>query len=224
MVDLGTQRQQAVAGPAADWAEQKASLLTGMAPTGEITLVPLAEEHAEAVVAWRNDPRLARWFFGGGELTLDGQRRWTRAQRQRDDDLTYVVHRATTPVGMAALYHIDHGARQAEFGRILIVPAAQRQGLAAAAAALLFALGFERLRLDRLYCNCLADNEPILRFFGRFGFAATARGASGRAGRDAIRLELTRERWASGPRLGGAGPEDQPPSGRSRRSVEPSQP
>jgi RimJ/RimL family protein N-acetyltransferase len=158
-------------------------------------LRPADPEDAGFILSLRTDPELSRFLHPTSAAVAD-QLAWMRAYEQRPGDYYFIVtdERSGGLVGTIGIYDLAEGA--GEWGRWLIRP----DSLAAVESALLiYRLGFEQLKLDRLYCRTLADNGRVVSFHDSMGadrvrtieaYAALADGMH-----DAVEHQVTRDRW-----------------------------
>jgi RimJ/RimL family protein N-acetyltransferase len=143
-----------------------------------LDLVPLAEMHAQKVVAWRNDPAIRDYMLTRSPLTIDDHAVWFARYRRDDTDASFVLRRHDGPlIGMIALYNIDHVQSVAELGRVFIGdPAFRRLGLAREASELILDLAFGRLSLQRIDLVVLPGNTAAIHLYESLGFVRTHEG------------------------------------------------
>lgn len=138
---------------------------------GRLEIVPLTERHLEGLRQLRNDPDVRGWFTDESVIDADSQRLWFESYCQAPDDIMWVaVAGATDVLGAIAVYRINHVARCAEFGRLMVDPLrAQGRGLGRTlseyALAQARALGLRELRLV-----VKADNVRALALYESCGF------------------------------------------------------
>lgn len=158
-------------------------------------LRPVQMDDAELIVALRTDPELGRYLHGTSPRVAD-QIAWFDSYERRPGDYYFMIVDQTLgeAVGTIGLYDVHEGA--GEWGRWLI----RRGSLAAVeSAALIYRVGFEQLRLDRLYCRTVADNLQVVSFHDSMGAARTrtignfARLADGM--HDGVEHQVTRDAW-----------------------------
>jgi len=166
--------------------------------TGErVTLRPMREEDAEAVVRWRNDPEIHRWLFSQKLLTLESHREWFR--RPKPDRLDFVVCLKETgqPIGTVAFSGLDAARGRAEAGKMIGEPSLWGKGLMKEAFTLWLAFGFERLGLRCIYIRTMASNFRSIGLNEKLGFTVeeVIRGGhqAGGVREDILIMGLTRE-------------------------------
>jgi UDP-4-amino-4,6-dideoxy-N-acetyl-beta-L-altrosamine N-acetyltransferase len=110
----------------------------------------------------------------------------------------WIIEMDHAPVGLANLYDIT--ADDCAWAYYLADPATRGRGVGAYVELTMLDKVFTELGLQRLYCEVLEDNEAVWKLHQSFGFETVerlvARVAKGGVARDALRLKLTRERWA----------------------------
>lgn len=168
--------------------------LTDSLPDG-VTLVPIAAEHAAAVVEWRMRPANRSKFLGQATFTLESQLAWIQRTRGDAKDLNCIALCHGTPVGMVALYDMADGS--AEYGRVLVDDARRRHHIGLAISGRIVAFGFARLGLERIHANCLLTNPPIHRLLESLGFDRDGTWRHEPTGRDVLRLRIGRSVWQS---------------------------
>jgi len=125
------------------------------------------------VVALRNEPRFARWFYHR-EVTPETHQKFIRAADERGD-ITWLVEHACgggqqQRVGLASIYHIDTLNRKAECGRtIFLEPRIFHLNWVLSAV-----VTFDVLKLNKAYIETLADNRIIARGVERMGMTREA--------------------------------------------------
>jgi RimJ/RimL family protein N-acetyltransferase len=140
---------------------------------GEFRWRPLTDSAADTafVVALRNDPHFARWFYHG-QVTADTHRKFIRAAEERGE-INWVIERAgetREPVGVASIYNIDLANRKAECGRtIFLEPKVFHLNWVVSGVVI-----FEVLGLNKAYIETMADNRIIARGVERMGMMREA--------------------------------------------------
>jgi RimJ/RimL family protein N-acetyltransferase len=144
------------------------------ATLGDFRWRPLTDSAADTdfVLALRNDPRFARWFYHQ-QVTPQTHANFIRAADERGE-INWIVERAGDTeqrVGVASIYNIDRANRKAECGRTIFVePKAFYLNWVVSAVT-----GMELLGVDKLYIETMADNRIIARGVERMGMTCQAR-------------------------------------------------
>ncbi|MFO1285630.1 MAG: GNAT family protein [Rubrivivax sp.] len=137
------------------------------------------------LLAWRNDPRLRRYFREVRELNLAQQRQWfeTRVNNDPATRMFAIVergcsggHNAGRLLGACGLCYIDWVNRTADFS--LYIGADDLyidERFAPDAAVAMIDYGFDELGLHRLWSEIYSFDAPKQRLFAALGFALDGR-------------------------------------------------
>jgi len=146
------------------------------------TLEPVTSEDAvlrmlgpadlELTRAWRNHPQSREGFHSTAPIEPEQHLAWYRAYLERDDDFMFVMEVAGRPAAQAGLYDIAGGS--AEFGRLLVDPAARGEGLSHRVVALCLLVADQTLGLDELHLEVKRANARAIRVYERAGFVLDA--------------------------------------------------
>ena len=151
------------------------------------------------VLVWRNSPEVARYMHGDHLIGEAEHAAWLDASLTRGDRRYWVVELDGEPVGLANITGIDRHFSRCEWAFYLAAPATRGRGVGAAVETLVLGYVFETLRLNKLWCEVLADNTAVIRLHERFGFVREAllREHVIKAGspRDVVGLGLLRPEW-----------------------------
>ena len=153
---------------------------------GDAVLRMLAPADLERTLAWRNHPDSRDWFHSTGEIAPGQHRAWFERYLERDDDYVFILEVGGRPVAQAALYGIADGG--AEFGRLVVDPAARGEGHSHRAIALCLRAARE-LGLARVHLEVKPGNARAIAAYKRAGFEVDG-GAVGRDGSVVMRREL----------------------------------
>lgn len=117
---------------------------------------------------WRNHAESRGSFHSTSVITPERHLAWYQAYLERDDDFVFVMEVDARPVAQAALY--DVAGRAAEFGRLLVDPAARGAGLSHRVIGLCLRIADEAIGLDHLYLEVKPENARAIRAYERAGF------------------------------------------------------
>lgn len=154
---------------------------------------PITVDDGYTVARWRNSDAARGVFFSDDLVTPDSHAEFVR--NRKPDDLIWIVERDEdgAPVGMLSLT-IDRSGRSAEYGRAFLDPTYRGLGYAEEMEATLLNFAFYTLRLDRVWGEVLANNEPIRRLHAKIGWRETV-SAVRDDGRATIFVEYHRDEW-----------------------------
>lgn len=145
--------------------------LGGVLLRGErVVLRLMAEEDAQLIVEWRNDPAIRKWLFSTDKLTVESHLEWFR--RPKPDRLDFVIclRESRRPIGTVSFTNIDFQNARAEVGILLGDRTQWGKGLATETYRLWLPFGFEHLDLQYIYGRTLSTNHRNVRKNLRLGF------------------------------------------------------
>jgi len=134
-----------------------------------VRLREITYEDTPRIVAWRNDPVLGEFL---GTDSLDGAKQNAFLDRYftKDDDFYFVAENLQTglPIGTVALYDVNMLAKNAEWGRLLVLQ--DQRVHAMETSLLLLRFAFEELGLHKVHCLVQNRNQRALHFDMKLGF------------------------------------------------------
>lgn len=159
-----------------------------------------AGDSAQAL-AWRNSPEVAAYMYGDHAITQAEHDRWFAGALTAADRRYWIIERDGAPVGVAHLVRIDPHNRRCEWGSYLAAPSTRDQGLGSCVEWLVVRHVFERIGLNKLWCEVLLENERAWRVHEHFGFVREAlyRDHVMKGGRfhDVVSLGLLADDWTA---------------------------
>lgn len=166
-----------------------------------IRLRALAASDSARALAWRNSPEVAAYMYGDHAIGQAEHDRWFANVLAAEDRRYWIIERDGAPVGLANLVRIDAHNRRCEWAYYLADPSTRGQGVVSCVEWLVLGYVFERLGLNKLWCEVFVDNEAVWKLHERFGFVREAlfRDHVMKAGRfrDVIGLGLLARDWAA---------------------------
>ncbi|WP_144061207.1 GNAT family N-acetyltransferase [Hyphomicrobium denitrificans] len=158
-----------------------------------VHLTPIGVDDLELMRTWRNRDEIRVWFNDGRLIEAQQQQAWYRAYLENPADLMFIVRRTADmkPVGTIALYRIDHDAKRAEVGR-LIIAEGKGEGLGYAATSRACLIAFECLGIRTLELDVKRANVAARRIYAALGFKSLPD-----AGQEAIKMQLLPHHFVS---------------------------
>lgn len=138
---------------------------------GRIRLGPLLQEEIEDARMLRNENRTG--FMDNRMITPEAQKTWFSRYLEHPSEIMFSVYRADSGrwIGTAALFSIDREHASAECGRFMIDKVrAQEKGMGREAVEAVCRIGFETMKLERVYLSVYEDNIPAVKTYQRAGF------------------------------------------------------
>jgi UDP-4-amino-4,6-dideoxy-N-acetyl-beta-L-altrosamine N-acetyltransferase len=140
----------------------------------KVRLRPLAEGDRDRLLAWRNQPEVARWMYSDHVIAPDEHARWFTAALADPRRRYWVIEADGTPVGLANLYDLAREHRRTSWAYYLADPSTRGQGIGAFVEFWVLDHVFGELKLNKLWCEVLIGNEPVWRLHEGFGFTREA--------------------------------------------------
>ena len=106
-------------------------------------------EDLPALVAWRNDPQVYRFFYEHEPLSMIMQKAWFDRLLQKSDEKFWIAEEITggQAIGTVGLTHIDWRNRKAELSRVLIINEHRQRGLGSELVCLVLRHFFDHLNI-----------------------------------------------------------------------------
>jgi UDP-4-amino-4,6-dideoxy-N-acetyl-beta-L-altrosamine N-acetyltransferase len=165
-----------------------------------VRLRPLSAADSERVLAWRNSPAVAAHMYSDHPISPDEHARWLANALAAPDRRYWIIEDDGSPVGLANITGLDATRRRCEWAYYLGEASVRGRGVGAAAEFLVIDHVFGTLRLNKLWCEVLVENEAVWRLHESFGFTRESlfRDHVFKAGRfqDVIGLGLLAADWA----------------------------
>lgn len=139
-----------------------------------VTLRPLRLEDGDTVLAWRNSEAVAPYMYSEHAITKAEHAGWLARAVEGGDRRFWIIELDGAGVGLANLVKIDTGNAKCEWAYYLADPATRGRGVGSVVEYLVLSFVFERLGLNRLWCEVLAENEAVWKLHEGFGFTREA--------------------------------------------------
>jgi [ribosomal protein S5]-alanine N-acetyltransferase len=169
-----------------------------------IRLRPLRRPDAARIVAILNDPDVRRTLRPLPVLTVAAEEAFIEGIEGAAHDLVVGIAAREDDriVGVVGLHHLDHPARQGEFGIFVGPPSEWRKGYGEEATRLILRHGFEALALNRIWLHVHADHAGAIALYARIGFRPEGLLRQGGARDDGlvdvVAMGILRSEWAAG--------------------------
>ena len=165
-------------------------------------LRPATANDSARMLAWRNQPDVARWMYSDHVITTD-EHAGFMARVLTDPSVRYwIVELQGRPVGLAGLVDISPVHRKATLVHYLADPAVRGVGLGAFVEVWLLDQTFRELQLNKLCCEVLVENEGAWKMHLGFGFTREgelrAHVWKDGAPRDVVMLGILASEWSAG--------------------------
>lgn len=128
----------------------------------------IADNEIELMLAWRNEPAVRANMYTQHEISLHEHLAWWERTRDRADQKYFMYEFAGNAGGIAALTDIDINNKNSTWA-FYSSPTAPT-GTGSKMEFLILEHAFNELKLEKLYCEVLAFNTPVIKLHHKFGF------------------------------------------------------
>jgi UDP-4-amino-4,6-dideoxy-N-acetyl-beta-L-altrosamine N-acetyltransferase len=128
----------------------------------------IADEELELMRTWRNAPAVRANMYTQHEISNEEHLTWWEKTKNRIDQKYFMYETAGHASGIAAFTSIDMQNRNAAWA-FYASPSALK-GTGSKMEFLMLEYAFGKLKLQKLYCEVLAFNTPVIKLHQKFGF------------------------------------------------------
>lgn len=165
-----------------------------------VHLRPVVTTDSPRLLDWRNRPAVAAYMYTDHQISVEEHARWFASALAVADRRYWIIELDGAPVGLANLAGIDRTRRRCEWAYYLAEPSVRGRGVGAAVEFAVIDHVFGVLKLHKLWCEVLVENEAVWKLHESFGFTREAlyRDHVWKAGRfqDVVGLGLLEADWA----------------------------
>lgn len=129
---------------------------------------PMLESDLELVLRWRNAPEIRNNMYTQHEISWDEHVNWFKCI-DPEDTKYFIFEIDNDPVGVINFSRLKRNKRQAEWG--FYSGDLSRRGIGKAMEVNALEYAFTKLGLEKLNCEVLSNNMPVVSFHRKFGFS-----------------------------------------------------
>ena len=133
------------------------------------TLRGIADDELELMRTWRNEPAVRANMYTQHEISREEHLNWWKKTRARTDHKYFMYEMAGAPLGIAAFTGIDIQSQNSAWA--FYTSASVPKGTGSKMEFLMLEHAFDVLKLQKLYCEVLAFNTPVIKLHQKFGFS-----------------------------------------------------
>lgn len=141
-----------------------------------IYLRPMTIEDTEAIVTWRNQDSVRRYFVYQEPFTRESHLSWIRNMVEPGKVVQMMICDMETDTALGSVYvrDIDYRHRKGEYGIFIGEDSARGRGIGTAAAKLMIEYCFRELHLHKLFLRAFTENRQAIRSYEKAGFVQEA--------------------------------------------------
>ena len=164
-----------------------------------IALRDMRPEDRDRVRDWRNLPAVAQYMYTDREISADEHARWFERVLEDPTCSYWVISCDRADVGLACITGIDRAHSRCSWAFYIASSDLRGRGVGSVVEYSVLSHVFDRLGLEKLCCEVLDLNAPVIEMHKRFGFSEEGRLRrhirKGDQWHDVIVLAMLRENW-----------------------------
>ena len=133
-----------------------------------VTLRPVTADDSARLMDWRNRPEVSAYMYTDHLISPEEHARWFEGAVKAPDRRYWIIEMDLDPVGLANLAGIDEARRRCEWAYYLAEPSVRGRGVGAAVEFTVIDHVFAALKLHKLWCEVLMENEAVWRLHESF--------------------------------------------------------
>lgn len=130
---------------------------------------PINNDELGLMLSWRNAPAVRANMYTRHEISEEEHLAWWSRTCQRTDQLYFMYENENQPLGIVGITAIDMINSNCSWA-FYASPEAAPKGTGSRMEFLALEYVFDRLKLNKLYCEVLAFNAPVIKLHKKFGF------------------------------------------------------
>ncbi|PWK16175.1 UDP-4-amino-4,6-dideoxy-N-acetyl-beta-L-altrosamine N-acetyltransferase [Tumebacillus permanentifrigoris] len=168
-----------------------------------IRLRKVTPNDLEMVMNWRMMPEVTKYMYTDPVLTLEDQRKWYETTSQSDTETYWIIEllEGAVPVGLISVNFIDRRNQHCAWAYYIADERARGKGLGTLLECNMYDYVFDRLELNKLWCEVFSFNDKVVQIHQKFGSEVEGEFKEHicKNGQfyDVIRMGITRAKWQS---------------------------
>lgn len=129
----------------------------------EVRVREMQEKDLELILKWRTDPKISKYMKTDPQLTMDMQRKWFEDIKKNTTVKYWLVEVKGNPAGLMYLTDINCNLKKCEWGYYIGETKYRSFAAAIALECSLYDYVFDKLRLEKICCECLGINTGVIK-------------------------------------------------------------
>ena len=167
----------------------------------QITLRLFHDKDIDQIRTWRNSSVVSNWMYGEHVISETEHHAWFHNLKTDGTKKYWLIESDGRAIGVSYIYDIDSKNRHASWGFYIVDDRSRRTGAGYYVEVFMLYFVFEHLKLNKLNCEVLAENNAVWKLHEKLGFRREGLFLShiSKAGKyhDVIRLALLQSKWLS---------------------------
>lgn len=141
----------------------------------QVSLRKISEKDTAKIVKWRNSEEVRHWLYSQVDLTPEMHNGWLKNVVQAGRCAQYIIvfrdGNNTYDIGTTFIKRHDSESEEGEFGIFIGESWAKGKHCSLPATKEMIRIGFDELRLNRIFLTVFKDNIPAVKTYIRAGFS-----------------------------------------------------
>jgi hypothetical protein len=135
-----------------------------------ITLRDVQPEDSEQLHTWRNKPEVASYMYNEHYITNEEHAAWFQSAMKDETRQYWIIRFQETDIGLVNLYNIDRKHHRCYWAFYIADPNVRGRGVGPFVEATILRYIFDDMKLNKLCCEVLVTNQPVIELHKSFGF------------------------------------------------------
>jgi len=119
---------------------------------------------------WRNMPEISKYMYSDHHITAEEHEKWFNRINNDKTTKYWIIVCDNEDIGLVNLYDIDSRNSRCYWAFYISSPNARGKGVGSFVEYSVLNYVFDELELNKLCCEVLGFNEPVIRMHKKFGF------------------------------------------------------
>lgn len=128
-----------------------------------VSMVLLREADLKMVMEWRMRPYITKYMNTDPILTIDKQKEWFQRNKNRDDQVNWIIRYDETPIGLIRIFDVDRNNSRCSWGYYIAECGYRSLQLALYLEWSLYDYVFDELKLHKLCNDTFVENVQVIR-------------------------------------------------------------
>jgi len=164
-----------------------------------LELVNIKQEDLPLIMNWRILPEVTKYMYTDPKLTLDGQIAWYNSLEEDKTSKYWIIKMDGIKIGVINLRDIDYINRRCTWGYYIGDTSFRGRGIATLLECNMYDYVFEKLGLNKFWCEVFTFNEKVISIHEKFGSTVegTLKQHIYKNGEyyDIVVMGITKDRW-----------------------------
>jgi UDP-4-amino-4,6-dideoxy-N-acetyl-beta-L-altrosamine N-acetyltransferase len=140
----------------------------------DISLVKVNLQDIELIRGWRNSPEVSSYMYDESYISEEQQEAWFHKMDADPNSVYWIIEYNNKKLGLASLTNINQLLKSCYWAFYLGDTSVRGAGIGAKVEYNVLLYVFEELKLNKLRCEVLVNNDKVIKMHEKFGFRREA--------------------------------------------------